>query len=397
MERILFITGLVPNDQSVTSLNKNFMNAAADKFQSLLIEGFKENNCEIDIVSAPFIGSYPKYYKKLYYQPSMYNDNIKYVSFNNIWGVRNISRYFALKKLIKKEKLYSNNHVVIYSVHTPFVKLAKWIKKVNKKVKICLIVPDLPEFMNMNKKKTLIYKLGKRFDINIFYKNLKYIDCFSFVSKHQNIFLNKFNKPFVVVESIYNSINVDEIFKFNEKSRKQIVYAGSLNEKFGIKELIEAMKYVDNSAELILCGAGDLKNYVIDQTNKLSNIKYLGVLKRDEVINLLYGADILINPRKNNEEYTKFSFPSKNMEYLSIGKPVVCYKLDGIPDEYDDFFFYPNDESVEALAEIINIVLSFTEEKLEKIKKNSVTFLKSSKTAVKSTKKIIELLNDNVK
>ena len=38
-----------------------------------------------------------------------------------------------------------------------------------------------------------------------------------------------------------------------------------------------------------------------------------------------------VNPRQNNEEFTKYSFPSKTMEYLASGVPVVAYKLDGIP------------------------------------------------------------------
>jgi hypothetical protein len=37
------------------------------------------------------------------------------------------------------------------------------------------------------------------------------------------------------------------------------------------------------------------------------------------------------------EEYTRYSFPSKNIEYLLSGKPVVGYFLDGMPHVYQDF------------------------------------------------------------
>jgi hypothetical protein len=50
-------------------------------------------------------------------------------------------------------------------------------------------------------------------------------------------------------------------------------------------------------------------------------------------------ADVLVNPRPNNEEYTKYSFPSKNIEYLMTGKPVVGYMLDGMPPIYKEFMF----------------------------------------------------------
>ena len=50
-------------------------------------------------------------------------------------------------------------------------------------------------------------------------------------------------------------------------------------------------------------------------------------------------ADVLVNPRPNNEEYTKYSFPSKNIEYLMTGKPVVAYMLDGMPAHYKKFLY----------------------------------------------------------
>ena len=31
---------------------------------------------------------------------------------------------------------------------------------------------------------------------------------------------------------------------------------------------------------------------------------------------ILQQADVLVNPRQNDDEYTKYSFPSKNIEYL---------------------------------------------------------------------------------
>lgn len=43
-------------------------------------------------------------------------------------------------------------------------------------------------------------------------------------------------------------------------------------------------------------------------------------------------ADVLVNPRQNDDEYTKYSFPSKNIEYLMTGNAVMAYMLDGIPE-----------------------------------------------------------------
>ena len=44
-----------------------------------------------------------------------------------------------------------------------------------------------------------------------------------------------------------------------------------------------------------------------------------------------------MNPRSADAEYTKYSFPSKTIEYLATGVPVVMNRLPGIPEEYEYF------------------------------------------------------------
>jgi glycosyltransferase involved in cell wall biosynthesis len=104
---------------------------------------------------------------------------------------------------------------------------------------------------------------------------------------------------------------------------------------------------------LIICGVGDSEKEIIDAAKFDDRIVFLGQLPREEVLRIQTEATVLVNPRKNHEEFTKYSFPSKILEYLSAGKPVVAYKLDGIPDEYDAYLHYPSDESAEALSKKI--------------------------------------------
>ena len=51
-------------------------------------------------------------------------------------------------------------------------------KKIDPSIHICLVVPDLPQFMNLNDKRTLIYDRLKKIDIDIFAKNSKFVDSF---------------------------------------------------------------------------------------------------------------------------------------------------------------------------------------------------------------------------
>ena len=156
--KILLICGVYAeeNEQEVLSSTKGYAEQSANIFQRKLVQGIENNNVAFKVISAPFIGAYPMRYTK-----SKFNGFIEkcskyeYVSFNNIWGLRNISRARALKKAIKK---YFENEteeeflILVYCPHTPFLEAATYAKNLKPKSKICLIVPDLPQYMNLNEK-----------------------------------------------------------------------------------------------------------------------------------------------------------------------------------------------------------------------------------------------------
>ena len=156
----LFLCGVFANENKEEIINKTKTNVefSANLFQLKMINGFKKNGTDIEVVSAPFIGAYPKSYKQSYFKgfDSKTMDDFKYIHFNNFWGIRNFSRknncFKALKSFINstdEEKI-----IYVYSVHTPFLQAAIKAKQKDKRIKICLIVPDLPEYMNLGKKNT---------------------------------------------------------------------------------------------------------------------------------------------------------------------------------------------------------------------------------------------------
>jgi len=387
--KILFICGLIPESEEIKNNTKSFMQGAAQSFQLKLIDSLRKNNCDVDVLSAPFIGSWPQTYKKMFFRYRNDGDDLnKYVAFNNIWGIRNFSRFKALKKELKNIKSEEYDYALIYSPHTPFVKMAKLLN--NKNIKTVLVVPDLPEYMNLNKKISFVYKLFKKFDIKIFNKNLKYLDGFVFLTQHMSKTVNLYDKPEIVVEGICDNIN-----EYKKIKEKIILYSGTLNEKFGVVDLVQAFKLLPKSleAQLFICGDGDSKDYIVNESKINKDINYLGVLTLNEVKQMQQKAFVLVNPRRNNEEYTKYSFPSKTMEYLATGRPVICYKLDGIPDEYDDVLQYVEDGDESMLADKLQQVLSFTDEELLAIY-NKEKGLLQTKTTSFTGKRLVSFLKE---
>ena len=202
----------------------------------------------------------------------------------------------------------------------------------------------------------------------------------------------KINKPFCVVEGIASKIDsISENKKIN--GLKNILYTGTLHKKFGILNLLAAFKQIsDKDYRLIICGIGDSEDIIKKAAEEDPRIIYKGQLPREEILILQREAAVLVNPRQANEEFTKYSFPSKNLEYLSSGIPVIAYKLEGIPDEYDPYIFYVKDNSIESLKdkliEVCECSDGFAYEKSIKAK----DFVLKNKNEVAQTKIIIDML-----
>ena len=77
-----------------------------------------------------------------------------------------------------------------------------------------------------------------------------------------------------------------------------------------------------------------MESAVKEAAQKDGRIQYKGFLPKGEIAALQTQCDVLINPRTDEGEYTKYSFPSKTMEYLLSGSKVVMYRLSGIGEEY---------------------------------------------------------------
>ena len=116
------------------------------------------------------------------------------------------------------------------------------------------------------------------------------------------------------------------------------------------------------------------------------------MVNNEDVVKAELEAALLINPRPTKEEFTQYSFPSKNMEYMVSGTPVLTTKLPGMPKEYYQFVYLFDDETVDGFAETIMSVLSLSEE--ERLKKGieSKKFVLERKNNVCQAKRIIELI-----
>lgn len=107
----------------------------------------------------------------------------------------------------------------------------------------------------------------------------------------------------------------------------------------------------------------------------------MGVVEQKHVFEMQQQATLLVNPRKGHEEYTKYSFPSKTMEYMASGTPTIMYKLPGLPIEYEEYLVLLPDNSQETLTAILKQWGSKTQAELYEFGEKAKRFILENKNS----------------
>ena len=403
---ILFLGKLFPKEKEIEIKNKmkSGMQDAANALQWNIIDGFDDNDCgTIKVVSQLPVNSYPRGYTERKIERYIFQHSKKYQSDDVVIKHTNITilKRFAIFSSLKKEIIpwaenYSERRkiIVLYTASLDFLHIARYIKNQYAHIETCCIIADLPEYSCARK----LHGIHKIYNNYLAKKSIalyKFIDKYVLLTEQMAIKLN-IRVPYMVMEGIAPScdIELDESIVKKIGNCKYLLYSGTLNYEFGISVLLKAFALIqDENLKLIICGTGAAEKEIRNCIDK--RIIFLGKVSRAQALSLQKHAAILINPRQNNEEFTKYSFPSKTMEYLAAGVPVVAYKLDGIPEEYDKYIVYVSNNAPESLAETILHVLSWSNETRIKFGKAGQSFVLKEKNNLKQTKRILEFIKTN--
>lgn len=403
---ILFI-GFLMSDKKMDLIRKNekhLMHFAANKFQWNIIKGLIENEeiASIEALTSTFLSCYPNYPQIFFGQELETKGKLKinYLPFLNLRILKSITislstLFYSLIWTIKNRK--KNRVIVTYAMYPPFM-LINFILKHIYSTKQIIVVLDLPEYMNLSvKKQPLLIRLFSKLNIKIAWKTIQSFNGYVLLTKHMSNKLNIKNKPFVVIEGFADE--EAKQFNVNEKQKNEnkmiIMYAGSLNERYGVKNLVEAFNYIPyENYELWLCGAGDCDAFIQQFSIKDSRIKFFGVVENQKVLEMEKMADMLINPRPTKEEFTKYSFPSKNMEFMSMGVPLITTKLPGMPSEYNDYVFFIEDETAKGISETIMKVGNLPKAYLNEFGEKAKSFLYEHKSYKKQCEKLFSLIRE---
>lgn len=372
-------------------------------FQENLIRGMYQNNVDIKVINIPLVRFFPHYPEMLIRESSWCLDNKvmgKNIGFINLWGINYLSQIIKFYKALNKEIPKEEKCVLVcWQDYIANILGMYWVKKRNSNVKICSVIGDLYGENGVTVEGRYVGFKGKIIQY-IERKQVEYAqksDCYCFLTEPMAEAMGVRNKPFVVVEGMYNPNNnqnndIEEIVQNNEK---MIFYAGALEEEYGIEHLLRAFSMIKNdNYSLYIAGAGGSVEEIVRMGQSDCRIKYLGIITPEEVKEYQKKATVLVNPRTSEKEYVKYSFPSKTMECLASGKPFVAHKLPCIPKEYDRYINYPEDETDEGLAKKIIEVCERSYSIRRKDSESSKRFILDNKNPKKMCSIILEMFGN---
>ena len=371
------------------------------KYQENIIRGLIANGCDLTVVNIPRIRRYPDY-KKIFIKKQDFKMDERRIGITvgciNLFVINYISAsykvYRTLNFLLKKNK---DEKIILMAFNTylPQTYAMKKIKSKYSNIILCDVIGDIhnPKFGISNPIKGIKGKFVQYYERKQD-ENAKYFDCFVLHTSYMASALNIEDKPYVEVECPFNP-NKDSRLDMNYEKRNpyMIFYAGNLSQEYGVKHLIRAFEMIEeDNYRLILAGSGPLVDYINEIGKRDRRIQYVGYISPDNVTEFQKKASVTISPRTTEYEYVKYSFPSKTMECLASGVPFIAHRIPSVPEEYDKYIFYPNDESDVALKDKIVEVCNLSQESLNEHVKKTREFILKKKTPKALTEKVVELL-----
>ena len=370
---------------------------SAEISNDALLSGLCANGVLCDTINSSRLPSYPEYPdKRIEPNEWIYENGKKGVSvgYKNKKYINLLSKKKALVKEAKKwayENKDEDVTVFVYQMTAYFMAAASAVKKINKNAKIVLIVPDLPQYMDMNM--SALKKVLKKIDWLSIKRHMKRVDKYILYSKHMAEFLGLQNGKWTVMEGSYDaSLMANEGITPSDEIIS-VMYSGVLDLRYGIRELLDAFASLPENYELWLTGNGNAVPLINERAENDSRIKYLGYLPtRLDLLNKQKEATMLISTRDPSEEASAYCFPSKIFEYMVSGNPVLSTKIKGIPDEYFDYVIPLDAIEKDYLKSKIEEIGSMTKENRLAYGAKAKDFVLLNKSCNEQVKKIINFI-----
>ena len=369
---------------------KKIPSPAAQKYHSLQIMGLRQAGCEVTALCIPPVSRGT--YKGLFFRPEIQGQWDRCASVINVPVLRNLWMFLYVFFFTLRRTGGGKAEAVICDVLNVTVSFAALLAGFFTRTQVVGIVTDVPTKRAFSEGRSLKKLLSK-----LSFWLLGHFDKYIFLTQAMNELINPKGRPYLISEGHVDSRLGELTDVLSEKYPKKVcLYAGSLRRIYGIPYLVEGFLQAGvKDAELHIYGEGEYEEELRELCKGHPTLRFFGLLPNEQVVEAERKASLLINPRPTGEEYTKFSFPSKNMEYMASGTPLLTTCLPGMPREYEQYVYLLREETSEAMARELRKLLGKTPEELFYFGQKAKAFVLAEKNNIKQAQRICGLLADS--
>lgn len=403
-KNFLFLGFAIPNEEmeKVFSID-NFPQIQTHKFNWNLIKGLEYfDEFDFTYISARPVTDYPifpqKKIKKNKWDVSISDKNISIqeIPFLNYSLLKLVTRFSSTFFYSFKNYCLKPNKagVIVYSVHVPYMFVGLIISKIYN-IDYIAIWTD-PPAVSTNKDSWLKAKL-RNIELNLskllMSRSTKVIALTRYLAEDFAP-----GRPYLVMEGIIDIKDINNLPKRKKDFSKEpmkIVYTGSLEKRYGIKNIVDGFLSIETKNVILeIYGRGDFEDELLSIMKLNSNVIYKGFVSNNEIIKIQREADFLINARSSEEEFVKYSFPSKTLEYMLSGTPLITTMLPGMPEEYRNYVIVLDNNEPEVIAKKLNEVLEYTVDECTQLGLKALKFAES-KNYISQAETISNFLRKN--
>lgn len=353
----------------------------AQKYHRLIIEGLAAN-ADVDVVAAPPVNrrTMDRAFLRL---PNHKEGGANY---HHLLAVRNPvlkALTMAFGTFFKTVSLADRDSVVVVDCLNRVVSLSALLAARLRGRRCVCIVTDLPDLLDKGS-----------FGSKISNFTIRHSTDYILLTQAMADYLKICHKPYVVLEGQADITMKSREPSLSEKRHPRVVlYAGGVFRKYGADKMVAGFQMADlPNAQLHIYGPGDYVEELKRIAREDPRIIYGGMLLSSQVVEKEQQATLLINPRPTHEEFVKYSFPSKTMEYMSTGTPVLTTVLPGMPKEYHPYVYLLEEESPEGIAQKLTELFALSDEELFQKGLMARQFILEEKNNVVQGKKILNML-----
>lgn len=363
---------------------------AVQKYNRLLAEGLAQvNGASITAITECPI-TVDNYDKKTLFpkKESVHGINYKYLPLINIHRIKDLLSvvtsflyclYFYMMYPRRKVKTVAISDALNAPVAFGSLVAAKLCR-----VKYYTVITDIPD---------MVYSKRDKIYLNTSNYIIKHADGYVLLTQQMNEYIGNYNKKYAIIEGLVDIREQEMDINYDKSSMRVCMYTGLLDRKYGISDLVQAfINATLENTELHIYGDGEYAVELREIARQHQSIKYYGAVLSSYVVQEQKKATLLINPRPTYAEYTRYSFPSKNMEYMVSGTPVLTTDLPGMPSEYREYVYLFREETVDGYCNSLKEVLGLSDSELRQKGMKARKFVLNCKNNITQAQKVMRIL-----